>query len=125
MGIREQLVAAREAAGISQEDLAKSARWDRSHVSKFESGGRGASVEKMDAWLEACGAHLVAVPTAMGPEHMRQLPDDLRDLLTRLAAVLPHLDRGGLVTLRGLIQAWEEDQGAVDATTHDSRASAS
>jgi hypothetical protein len=44
-------------------------------VSKFEAGERGASVQKIDAWLEACGADLVVVPTALDPQHVHALPE--------------------------------------------------
>lgn len=108
MGIREQLVQARKAAGLSQEELAKRARWDRAQVSKFESGDRGASVDKIDAWLEACGVDLVVVASALQGDQVHGLGVEQRDLLRRLAALLPRLTEDRADTILGLVERWEE-----------------
>lgn len=59
---RAQFHAARERAGLSQPALSRATSWDVGHISKFERGSRGASLEKLEEWLAVCHSHVVVVP---------------------------------------------------------------
>jgi len=52
---REELVKAREAAGVSQEELAKRIGWDRTFISKVENGVRRLDVVELLAICDALG----------------------------------------------------------------------
>lgn len=52
---RQELVKAREAAGVSQEELAKRIGWDRTFISKVENGIRRLDVVELVAICNALG----------------------------------------------------------------------
>ncbi len=125
MSIREQLKLARTHAGLSQDALARASGTDNGHISRFERGTRSADTKKLEAWLDACGMTFVAVPVgAADPRELDMLEPTQRELVLRLARLVPHLSRDNARTLLGLVNAWEEDQD-MSATSQDKRASIS
>lgn len=54
-GLRDQLRAMREAAGLTGDQLAANLGWARSKVPKLENGPQKPSDEDVTAWVEACG----------------------------------------------------------------------
>jgi transcriptional regulator with XRE-family HTH domain len=52
---RDEIVKAREGAGLSQEQLAKRMGWDQTYVSKIERGVRRVDVVELIAICEAIG----------------------------------------------------------------------
>ena len=57
---REELAKAREAAGLSQEQLAKRVGWDRTYVSKIENGVRRVDVVELITICDALGVDAAA-----------------------------------------------------------------
>jgi transcriptional regulator with XRE-family HTH domain len=126
MGIRAALAQARQLSGLSQAKLAAKAQgWNPGNVSGFENGTRGASVDSIDAWLDACDCEIVIVKRGGPPEprEIRALPPDLLELLIRLARVLPWIPAVLRRDLQGRIESWTRDYPPPDssrATIQDS-----
>jgi transcriptional regulator with XRE-family HTH domain len=62
---REEMVKAREAAGLSQEELAKRMGWDQTYVSKIERGVRRVDVIELIGICEAIGIDAAAFMKAL------------------------------------------------------------
>src|SRR5690606_16508476 len=60
------MIKPRAAAGLSQEALAEKVGRDRASVNQYENLQYRPPVEVIEAWFEACGQQLVAVPAAEG-----------------------------------------------------------
>lgn len=118
MGIREQMILARDRAKISQAKLEEFG-WDRGNVSKFENGQKGASIASIDKWMEACGMELVIVPRGpiAEPAELASLRTDLREILLRLARILPRLPEALIRDLRGRVETWDRDYPPVPVST--------
>lgn len=90
----------REAAKLTQLQLAERVGLKQAHVSAIEVGRRATTTEKLAKWIEVCGAHLVIEPpSAADPltpllDAARGLPGEDLELLIRVARVLPLLDPG-------------------------------
>lgn len=118
------MVLAREKSGLSQAKLGEVAGWNPGNVSKLENGQKGASIETIDSWMDACGMELIVVPK--GPiadlREVSGLRQDLLELLLRLARILPWLPEVLVKDLRGRVDSWIRDYPApvsTLATTQD------
>jgi transcriptional regulator with XRE-family HTH domain len=108
MSIRKLLAAARERAGIAQDELADLAGWDKGHVSNFENEKKGASVQKIDALIAALKLRMVLVPLdSASPDEINALSPELRSLLSRVARLLPILEQRSPDRLADLVDRIE------------------
>lgn len=93
------------------------------------------SFEKIDRWLAVCGVTLAVVPLDQAdPAEITSLPADLRELILRLARLLPALRQVRpeilpeiLDDMHARMDRWERTYLAStsDPSTHDTRASSS
>lgn len=115
---------ARKVSGVSQLKLGTTAAgWNPGNVSKLESGEKGASIETIESWMDACGMELIAVPkgSSADPRELQSLSEDLRELLLRLIRVLPYLPAVLVKDLRGRVDTWASDYvpTSIRATSQD------
>lgn len=90
------LRAARERAGLSQQELGRRAGTSQATISAYENGAKEPSLATLDRLLAATGTRLVAEPT--GPGWARD-PDEAGRRLAQvlaLAEALPGRRRGAL-----------------------------
>lgn len=128
MALRDQFRAARRLAKLSQPQLSRATSWDAGHISKFERGERGASIEKLEEWVEACQVDLRPYPrqTTGDVTELEGLPEDHRKLLIRLGRLLGHLEKQTIdLTIVALIERWERDHPASDPSSSGADSDAS
>lgn len=106
--LSEQLQIARQTAGLSQTRLADSIGMDRGMVSNVDRGLKSTSFENVDAWLTACNMQLVVVPADVAvPAEVAMLAPDLRELLLKLARVLPEMPIEARELLADQVESWQ------------------
>lgn len=87
----------RERAGMTQREIAAEIGVSYSVVSKWETGAREPTQDKIDRWAEATGHTIELLVWDSGDDGpavermMASLQDDEADLLRELAATIPHL----------------------------------
>lgn len=123
--IATQLRLARKRAKLSQPALAKRAHLDQGFISKIESHKATPSVETIQRWLRGCDARFVAAPQEMAdPAEIEMLEEPHRELLLRLARVLPALPSELADDLSNRVTWWAERYLSSDPpTSQDSAAS--
>lgn len=67
----------RERAGLKQVDLGKALGVTRSHIGLVENGRAGVSVERLQAWVEACGSTMSELFASEGTSELTARIDGL------------------------------------------------
>lgn len=112
MGIAAKLIRqARQAAGLTQKELARRSRTSQSAVAAYESGAKVPTAETLDRLLRAAGARIGALPLRRRDRRsagLRKLLRDHRDEILELAA------RNGATNVRvfGSVARGEERHGS-------------
>lgn len=92
--LRERLDQLRLAAGISRRQLGFRLDLDPSGITKIAGGKSDPSVEKLEAWVAACGAEIVLLRSGAAPrarpvlEAAGDLSDSDLECLTRIARAM-------------------------------------
>lgn len=111
--LRGQLQRALERSGMSISELARRLGYsDHNVVSRYLIGVRELKGERIEAWAEATGYRIALVPEQPSAVDLdavaAPLPDDQRELLARLAAVMADLPDGAIAALEHLVTGWEQ-----------------
>lgn len=114
---------ARQAAGLTQREVAGRAGVQQSVVSAYESGGREPSLATLSSLIEACGVSLEVhlgegPPTGTGPDAVGPVGRRLR---RRRAAVLAVAARHGMTELRvfgSVARGQDTDSSDLDLLVH-------
>lgn len=114
---------ARQAAGLTQREVAGRAGVQQSVVSAYESGAREPSLATLSSLIEACGVSLEvhlgnALPIPAGPGAVGPIGRRLR---RRRAAVLAAADRHGMTDLRifgSVARGQDTDSSDLDLLVH-------
>ena len=114
---------ARQAAGLTQREVAARAGVQQSVVSAYESGGREPSLTTLSSLVEACGVSLEvhlgeALPAGAGPDAVGPVGRRLR---RRRAAVLAIAGRHGMTDLRvfgSVARGQDTDSSDLDLLVH-------
>jgi transcriptional regulator with XRE-family HTH domain len=129
----QTLARARATLGLTQAEVGQATGVGPTYISRLEGGGRGnPTLSVLEGWADKLGHRLAAVPReAAAPIEVTALDPALRDLVLRLARILPAAaaaDPRNVRSLRNLIRDYEEDLGGSDvpsASSQDSRAKTS
>lgn len=118
--IRDQLQAAMERADLKQSELARRMGYaDHNVVSRVISGKTQPPADRIEAWAAICGFRVQLVPLEPVADDLEEvaaaLDADQRELLARIAGLLPALhqvERDMLQTMiRGLEEKYEDHRG--------------
>lgn len=120
--IPQQLRAWRKDMGLTQDAVAERLGISKQHVSNIETGARSLPPELLGPWVELLGRKLVQeiVPVSWQvvvepPEISRltgawsHLSGEEREVLERLARVLPRMPRAARAALANEVREWERD----------------
>jgi transcriptional regulator with XRE-family HTH domain len=108
---------AREAAGLTQQELATALGWNGSgahaHVGRVERGERSTTVEYVERWYEICGSRLLVLSTHTSDDAAAAAvaASGRMDLLVRLARVIPRMDEHALARLDADVEFLERRFG--------------
>lgn len=110
------LLRSRSEAGLTQADLAAALDVTRPTITRIESGERDTTVERLERWAEACGWTVT-----LGRRDPIDLVGPLNELsglrlhvAERLLRMLPRLDEAHIISLVGLLDAWERVKSSAD-----------
>lgn len=125
--IADELRRARAASGVSQVKAHELTGIRQEHLSRIERGLRNPPLSDVDRLADIYGYQFVAVPkTAAAPEEILNLPPELRDIVMRLARVLPDLPPDLVEDMRHRVDFWAERYLEDSSpTSHDTRAMSS
>ena len=111
--LAQQLFEARNAANLTQEQLAAKLGISRVQVGRIESGKRGTYVALVRRWMQACGRAVDSVAIGHGPrtgelaEALADISDADLVLVLRLMRVLPSVDAFKRKLLLDIIETHE------------------
>lgn len=125
---------ARRHAGMSQFDVAQAMGCSRAQVDNIEVARQRAPVYRLEAFAKAVGLRLViqVVPRTTKSinvrttsemvelvDHVSQLEETDRELLIRMAELLPSLPQNIRGTLRGIVTLWSDRYAAETGVRSD------
>lgn len=99
MTLRELLRVARDFARLTQAQVGAGIGWsDGTHINAIENGRKDTTFDAVDKWMDVCNCELAVLPKALTVEsigvaaRLATLDEHDRELLARLARVIPRLD---------------------------------
>lgn len=104
--LRPKLRQIRDHAGLSQDDVAKATGVGRSQISLIETSARQTTLDVLIRWAAACEHDVVLVPNSDGGAALSALVGADRELVLRLAEVLPRLPEALREDLESRLDFW-------------------
>ena len=130
-GVVQRLREMREESGITQQEIAVAIGVTRQQVSQFETGYRGTTVERLEAYADTVGCRLllqvVAKDAVLQPvlvdadvaetaAWLQNAPGPLRRLAVKFLRVLPHLTRKEQKVWTAELEIHEAEAASATAT---------